>query len=216
MAEIYKHEHVAASQEFYGDLLSNYTQWSVGQHLALLAEKLYEGYQQAHEVASREINNYHPNWLGKAAETIFKAEMNLEDMRQAIASQYGFQNWGVVEQKETSYFLPFEEALNALLNGDVMTLKEKLTTYPELIQMKSAYGHQAQLIHYVGNNGVEMWRQQVPLNLADVVKTLLDAGAEKLATMPVYGGQFTAAQLFATSAHPHDAGNRDEVLGLLS
>lgn len=215
MADIYKHEHVEASQKFYGELLINYMHWPVFGHLDMLAQKLLEGYQSKHPVVAGEINNYHPDWLGKAPDLIFQAGLSLADIQQTIASQYGFSNWESVEQKDQPYSAPFEESLKALLAGETATLKELLASNPDLVKAHSPYGHQAQLIHYVGNNGVEMWRQQVPLNLAEVIQVLLDAGADKSATMPVYGGQFTALQLFESSAHPYDAGNREEVLELL-
>ena len=216
MTEIYRHEHVAASQEFYGKLLINFPDWSVAQHLSLMANRLHEGYRQKNPVAGREINNYHPGWLGKPFKEVFQANLTLDDIQQAIASQYGFQNWETVAQLTTNYFIPFEEALSALLNGNISALKTLLAAHPELIRMTSPYGHQAQLIHYVGNNGVELWRQQVPLNLAAVIQILLDAGADKSATMPVYGGHFTALQLFATSAHPKKTGITQEVLDILT
>lgn len=215
MADIYKQDNIAASQEFYGELITNYAQLPVAQHLSSLADKLYEGYQQKNPVVARETNNYHPDWLGKAPEDIFQAGLNLEDLRQTIASQYGFQDWATVEQQRKPYYSPFEQALDALLNGRISELQDLLEENPDLASKRSSYGHQAQLIHYAGNNGVELWRQQVPLNLPEVIRVLLDAGADKLATMPVYGGQFNTLQLFATSAHPHDTPIRDEVIRLL-
>lgn len=216
MAEIYRQDNIAASQEFYGDLLVNYSNLSVAQHLNLMADRLFVGYQQKDEVAARETNNYHPDWLGKAPELIFQAYLKLEDMRQTIASQYGFLNWQAVEQQDNTYDRPFEQALDALLNGHVSELQKLLSQHPTLVNQRSSYGHQAQLIHYAGNNGVELWRQQVPLNLPELIQVLLDAGTDKMATMPVYGGHYNTLQLFATSAHPHDTPIRDEVMELLN
>lgn len=216
MPEIYKHASVAASQQFYGRLLSDYSPLTIADHMLLLAKRLMEGYEAEHPVAAVEINNYHPEWLGKSARQIFSASLAEADIQQAIASQYGFTSWGTVEKATMTYDLPFEQALHALLHGEVIKLRDLLQQRPDLVSKKSPYGHQAQLIHYVGNNGVEMWRQQVPLNLAEVIRVLLEAGADKSATMPVYGGHFTVLQLFESSAHPSEAGIREEVITLLS
>ena len=68
--------------------------------------------------------------------------------------------------------------------------------------IRSQYGHRASLLNYAGSNGVEFWRQQVPLNLAEIVIYLLEAGADKNATMKVYGGEFNTFELLTTSIHP--------------
>ncbi len=216
MVEIYKHEHVISSQQCYGALLDNYMNWPVSKHLDLLAQKLLEAYERKSHIAAIEINNYHPDWLGKEPNLIFQANLSLDDIRQAIASQYGFRHWRDLELVDRPYSIPFEMAIKALLNGEKQTLKYLLDSNPDLVKERSPYGHEAQLIHYVGNNGVEMWRQQVPLNLTEIVTALLEAGADKSATMNIYGGQFTALQLFESSAHPHDAGNGEAVIKVLS
>ena len=76
---------------------------------------------------------------------------------------------------------------------------------------RSAYGHRATLLHYTAANGVEIRRQVVPANAAEVVATLLDAGADQSARLRAYGGDFDVLEMFKTSAHPHDAGVAREV-----
>lgn len=215
MPQIYKYSSVADLQLFYGELLKEYWSWPVKEHLTLLSDKLFEGYQNANTAIISEINNHHPDWLGKDTEEIFAAGLGRSDMELSIAVEYGFKTWDAVKRIDLSYDKNFEQALTSLLEGEVLALQEILTSNPHLVTQKSSYRHGATLLHYAGNNGVEMWRQQVPLNLAEVVQVLLDAGADKSATMPVYGGQFTALELFESSAHPYDAGNREEVMRLL-
>lgn len=215
MPVIYKFSGVADLQLFYGDLLVDYASHPLRHHLGLLAERLLEGYQDRNYALIREINNYHPDWLGKGADEIFEAKLQLSDLQLCIAREYGFKTWEAVMEVEQPYDENFESALTALLDGELQTLKEIINANPNLTKLKSSYGHQATLLHYVGSNGVELWRQQVPLNLAEATKILLDAGADKSATMRVYGGEFTTLQLLTTSVHPYEAGVAEEVVALL-
>ncbi len=76
---------------------------------------------------------------------------------------------------------------------------------------RSAYGHRATLLHYTAANGIEIRRQVVPTNAAEVIAALLDAGADRSAKLHAYGGEFDVLAMFKTSAHPHDAGVAPEV-----
>jgi hypothetical protein len=71
------------------------------------------------------------------------------------------------------------------------------------------------LLHYVGSNGVETYRQKVPLNLAEITRLLVDAGAHVNATANMYGGGSTALGLLVTSDHPAKAGVAAEVRRVL-
>jgi ankyrin repeat protein len=65
--------------------------------------------------------------------------------------------------------------------------------------------HGATLLHYVGSNGVEYFRQRCPKNIVAIADMLLNAGAEIDALAGMYGG-YTAFGLAATSIHPVQAG----------
>ena len=54
----------------------------------------------------------------------------------------------------------FEEAVDAVISGDIETLKSLLRREPSLIRMRSSRAHGAMLIHYVAANGVEDERQR--------------------------------------------------------
>lgn len=71
---------------------------------------------------------------------------------------------------------------------------------------RSAYGHSATLLHYTAANGVEIRRQVVPANAAEVVVALLEAGADRSAKLHAYGGDFDVLAMLETKAHPRDAG----------
>ena len=154
-----------------------------------------------------QINNWHPDFISKELDFIFNANFTLADARLSIAKDCGFDNWEmVVQQGNITFNLAFEKAVNTLLAGDLVGLKKQIIQQPELVHLRSTYGHQATLLHYVGSNGVEMWRQQTPYNLPEIAQFLLKAGADKNAKMKVYGGEFTTWEMVATSAHPQEAG----------
>jgi hypothetical protein len=104
------------------------------------------------------------------------------------------------------YNTPFEKAVNCIIDGATTDLKYWLSAQPQLTHQTSQYGHQATLLHYTASNGVEIWRQSSPPNLGEITTVLLRNGAKKDATMKIYGGRFTALELFTTSAHPYEAG----------
>ena len=100
----------------------------------------------------------------------------------------------------------FEEAVDAVISGDIETLKSLLEREPDLIRMRSSRAHRAMLIHYVAANGVEDERQSTPVNAVDVANVLIDAGAEIDATFLDGGSGTTPLVSLVTSFHPHKSG----------
>ncbi len=96
--------------------------------------------------------------------------------------------------------------MDTLLSGDVKRLHGLLSSNPSLIYRRSSFGHRSTLLHYAGSNGVETYRQRVPLNLAEITCLLVEAGADVNATANMYGGGSTALGLLVTSDHPAKAG----------
>jgi Ankyrin repeats (many copies) len=90
--------------------------------------------------------------------------------------------------------------------GDADRLQALLQENPQLIQARSMRAHHSMLLHYVGANGVESWRQRPSKNAVRVAGILLDAGAEIDAPGDMYGGGSTTLGLIATSIHPKTAG----------
>ncbi len=185
--------------------------------LTAFADNLFAAWIAKNPVCKGQINNWHPDFIGKDVDFIFKANFTLADARLSIAKDCGYANWeAVARQGETTFNIAFEQAVDTLLAGDLPHLKQQITQQPELLTLRSPYGHQATLLHYAGSNGVEMWRQQTPYNLPKIVQFLLEAGADKNAKMNVYGGEFTTWEMVATSAHPHEAGIVEELKKLLA
>jgi ankyrin repeat protein len=108
----------------------------------------------------------------------------------------------------------FEDAVEAVVSGDLATLARLLRAHPDLIHSRSIRPHRATLLHYVGANGVEDDRQRTPANAVAVATLLLDAGADVNARADMYGGSDTLG-LVATSIHPVTAGVQEALMTLL-
>ncbi len=137
-----------------------------------------------------------------------------------IARLHGFESWPkfskhLQELAKKSPVSRFEEAADAIVGGDVATLRWLLSEDPKLIRAKSMREHGATLLHYVAANGVENYRQKTPKNIVEITDVLLNAGAEVDATADVYGGGCTALGLAATSVHPERAGVQEGLLEVL-
>ncbi len=133
------------------------------------------------------------------------------DARAIIARTHHFKNFEdfVACTKATadssSPIARFEAAVDAIISGDVATLQRLLRDHPNLIRARSVRVHHSTLLHYVGANGVEAFRQHTPPNAVAIVEMLLDAGADVDAVADMYRGSTTLG-LVATSLHPKRAG----------
>ena len=160
---------------------------------------------------------------------IRKAGVAFADAQCVVARWYGFDNWPTLAEfvaavtQEGSTVWQFESAVEAIITGDVSTLRRLLDDNPELIRARSTRGHHATLLHYVGANGVEGYRQTTPKNAVRVAEILLKAGAEVDADLDygsmrrLYPERAGSAPLgmVATSVHPAVAGVQIQLLKLL-
>jgi hypothetical protein len=143
------------------------------------------------------------------------------DARSVIVRNHHFENWaGFAEyleelRRKNSPVAQFEAAVDAIVTGDVATLERLLRENPELIRARSMRAHHATLLHYVGSNGVEDFRQKAPKNIVRVAEILLKAGAEVDAAADMYGGGSTTLGLAATSIHPFTARVLEPLIELL-
>ncbi|MEM7575174.1 MAG: hypothetical protein AAF433_19870 [Bacteroidota bacterium] len=209
MPSIYRAPTVVAVQNLFAELLQQPLAGAgILDYLQRMVARVELATKQRASAVYSLFSNYHPSFLGASSESLNKIDFSLADCRLLIAQERGFENWEEVMALADRHFDPdFEQALQFLLAGDQKALGQLLSEKPDLVRDRSPYPHDATLLHYCGSNGVEMWRQQVPDNLADLIKLLLDKGADPQAKMQVYGGAFTTAELLDTSAHPRDAGN---------
>jgi hypothetical protein len=143
------------------------------------------------------------------------------DARSIIAREHHFESWEQLAahldrlKHEGSPAARFEAAVDAVVTGDVATLERLLRDDPELARARSTRTHHATLLHYVGANGIEGFRQKTPKNAVRVAEILLQAGAEVDATAGMYGGGSTTLGLVATSIHPLRAGVQGALIELL-
>jgi len=205
---VYEASIVKELKAHYGYLLVAYDDFPIViDHLAAIAERMWEGLQEAVPPIFNQINNYYKPYLGKSRDEILRGNLTKKDCYEAIAHGCCFSSWdGVKKEDALTYDLLFEEAVDTFLKGDLVRLQAIVEERPDLFKQRSVYGHRATLLHYAGSNGVEMWRQVVPDNLPQMTRFLLENGADLHAKMEVYGGNFDTLALLETSAHPYAAG----------
>lgn len=142
----------------------------------------------------------------------------LADAQFVIARSHGFSNWPALAKhvdqraRKGSPVARFEVAADAVVSGDLRTLRRCLRENPGLVRERSTREHRATLLHYTSANGVEGYRQKTPKNIVEIADLLLKSGAEVDAEADVYGGGSTTLGLAATSIHPEAAGVQERLL----
>ncbi|MBK6496154.1 MAG: ankyrin repeat domain-containing protein [Gemmatimonadetes bacterium] len=138
-----------------------------------------------------------------------------------IARAHGFDSWPKLGQyvealrSSDSSVATFEQAADAIVQGDLATLDRLLRAEPSLARARSSREHRSTLLHYASANGVESYRQRTPANIEAITTRLLDAGAVIDAEADVYGGGATTLALVVTSSHPRAAGVQNALADLL-
>jgi ankyrin repeat protein len=138
-----------------------------------------------------------------------------------LARCHGFASWQKFARHiqavatANSPIAQFEQAVDAIVSGDLALLRTLLSKSPDLVRVRSTREHRSTLLHYVSANGVEDFRQTTPHNIVEIAKLLLEAGADVNAESEAYGGRSTTLMLTATSAHPAEAGVQIPLLELL-
>ena len=156
------------------------------------------------------------SWWGGLAPNYAKG-----DARAIIAREHDFESWdefaafAEAMKDAGSTIAQFEAAVDAIVGGDIATLERLLRANPSLVRARSPRKHHSTLLHYVGSNGVEGFRQRTPKNIVKVAGVLLDAGANINATADMYGGGADTLGLAATSIHPVTAGVQNELMAFL-
>ena len=177
--------------------------------------------QSAHEAADRRVLMHLMSWWpaarGRSPDEVMQLPFNSDDARLVVAREYGFGDWSeVAKLADKTPDNQFETALDEILSGDFRAISSRLDRAPELARQRSAFGHRATLLHYLGANGVESHRQRMPTNAPDLARLLIDHGADIAATADMYGGGQTPYMLSASSAHPISAGIAEELNRVLA
>lgn len=183
--------------------------------------RLEDYYKPRHPLTADEIRERTRQQLSRLSGAKHPAtEISVDDARLIVAHSHGFESWSKLAEYIAAMNQPhssvsrFESAVEAVITGDLTTLKALLHKNPELIGARSMRSHHATLLHYVGANGVEDYRQKTPRNAVEVAKLLLEAGADVNSMADMYRGSTTLG-LVATSVHPMVAGVQIPLLELL-
>jgi hypothetical protein len=186
----------------------------IKKQLELQAVRLTEAHHRRDDAVCFQICSWHPSLVGKNDDEILSHGFTINDGRIAIAREYGFNDWNAVDALgDRGSDVKFEKAVNTMLSGNLSLLNELIAENPSLISERSQYGHRATLLHYAGNNGVESYRQVVPLNLAVIVDFLISSGAELASKANIYG-ESTPRELFETSKHSYESKIHKDVIAI--
>jgi ankyrin repeat protein len=153
----------------------------------------------------------HPRFREKTAKDVQAAALGLEDARTVVAREYGFEDWPHLAAftdrvRADPSVARFEDAVEAVVAGDMDALRRMLAEDPGIARARSARRHHATLLHYVAANGVEGHRQQTPPNAVEVAELLLESGAEVDALADMYDERCTTMSMLVSSTPPAEAG----------
>ena len=180
-------------------------------HYQRQAEALLDAVKSGSADARLQFKWEHPHYHNKPLADVDATTLAVGDAQLVIAHQYSFVDWADLiafteAVSRDAAVARFEAAVEAVLSGDLTTLRAILRDHPDLVRGRSTRRHHATLLHYLGANGVEGGRQKTPPNAVDVARTLLDAGAEVDALADLYDARCTTMSMLVSSSHPAEAG----------
>jgi ankyrin repeat protein len=175
------------------------------------AEALFQASSSRDEAAEWRFKWMHPQFRGRSVADVRAATLELADAQAVVAREYGFDDWAdlvafTAAVQQDGPIARFEAAVEAVVSGDLATLRSLLQDHPELASARSARRHHATLLHYVAANGVEDGRQKTPQNAVEIAKLLLEAGAEVDALADMYDAECTTMSMLVSSSHPAEVG----------
>jgi len=184
------------------------------------AKALFDALQARENAALWNFKWMHPHYRGKTVTDVEPDKLDLDDARLVVAHEYFLQTWHNLmkfadEMAHDGQAAKFERAVEAVVGGDIETLKAMIRDDPKLVHARSLRFHRATLLHYIAANGVEGVRQKTPVNAVDVARLLLDAGADPDALAIMYDHLCTTMSMLVSSAHPAGAGLQADLAELL-
>ena len=129
------------------------------------------------------VRTFHPRFRNADSAS---ANFTLADAQLTIAREHGFESWPKFSKhvaalaRANSPVSRFELAADAIAEGDAAILERLLRENPELIRARSTRAHRGTLLHYIGANGIEDFRQKTPKNAVAILNILLQAGADSM------------------------------------
>jgi len=208
MTDIFIDPAIADIRHLYNHALGQHnTTLVIKDLLTYHADAIYNAFINGDRTVTFHLGSWCPAVVGKKPDQIMSSNLNLDQVRESVAREYGFTDWQTVlnlnnQQLDTR----FETAVELVITGELNALQNQLGKNPKLTVQQSDYGHRATLLHYLGANGVESQRQITPLNCVQVAQCLIDHGADVNAVANMYGGGSTTLGLVLSSAHPAKAG----------
>ena len=183
---------------------------AIGVQLSAFADAVIAAHAARERAAEVLVGNWldAPRWRSEDHAEPPAGALSLRHARLIVARDHGFASWSVVEGECDP---AFERAVDAVVLGRIGELDRMLADPPDLVHRRSAYGHRATLLHYTTANGVEIRRQVVPANAAEIAHRLVDAGADPAARLHAYGGTHDTLAMLKSSAHPRAAGVAAEI-----
>lgn len=215
-ARMYIAPAIAAVRAMYRELFTaEFWRLNIGDQIEQQARVLQTAHAGGNPAVHFQIGSWLPGAARKTTDAILREPFTLEQARTTVAREYGYRDGcDALERGTHPPAAAFGTAVNALLAGDIDNLRAMLTATPRLATQSSDFGHRATLLHYLGANGVETWRQVTPLNAVALAQLLLECGAAVNAVALIYGGS-TALGLTTTSSHPAAAGVADRLAATL-
>ena len=175
------------------------------------AEALWRALKDRSQDAAWAFKWEHPRYRGKTVSAVDPADLKQDDARLVIAHRHAFDTWLDLQRyveavQHDPAVRRFEEAVEAVVHGELGTLRKLLDQDPDLVRARSTRRHHATLLHYIAANGVEGDRQETPRNAVQVANLLLERGAEPDALADMYENQCTTLSMLVSSSPPADAG----------
>ena len=213
---VYRHPFVQDTLDIHQHIFQNPNAYStVKELLTLLANNLFDHFKKGDPRAIKILENFRPGFHQKSVSEIPNAGLGLDDCQLAIAIEYGYSDWeNALSESDQSFDKNFEKAIDFLVTGNKSALQNLIQQQPEILQQHSPFWHSAGLIHYIGSNGVEVWRQSVPDNIVEITSMIIELGADPQMPNNIYGGS-NLVNLIETSSHPHEAGVASPLIQLI-
>lgn len=175
------------------------------------ASTLLEAFGSGDRQAQERVKWEHPGFRDRPLSEARGATITLDDARLVVAREHAFETWAELvafteEVRGDGPLARFEAAAEAVVSGDVASLRSLLREDPELVRARSTRRHHATLLHYIAANGVEGMRQRTPRNAVEVATLLLESGAQADALADMYGERCTTMSMLVSSTPPAEAG----------
>ena len=216
-ADVFVSEPVSQVLRLYSGLVDEQAWGRIAcEQLEQLADRLLQGHRDRLPGAAVELRNWLPNAGNRSTQDLFDLTLSKVDALETVARSHGFASWPEARAAGQKAGDPiFERAIEDLLVGDIPSLVGAIDRTQDLAVRRSHYGHRATLLHYLAANGVETYRQRVPMNASKVAAILVERGADVHATASAYGQNQTTRELLLSSGHPRAAGVTDDVLAVI-